>query len=78
MTDRLFITSFRIEENPTDPEKYDCCPHCGSLGVLHFADKDDGKKFHRCLRCNGAFYGCTSSPSDTLAVRLTNVGELSN
>tara|TARA_R110000824_G_scaffold317280_1_gene504495 strand:- start:97 stop:318 length:222 start_codon:yes stop_codon:yes gene_type:complete len=64
-----------IEENPVNPEDFDCCPNCGSLGTVHFEDKDDSQLLHRCLRCNGEFYGCTSSISFTPAERLSNVTE---
>ena len=69
---------FLVDENPLHPEEYDCCPNCGSLGVVHFEDKDDGDEIlHRCLRCNSEFHGCTSSTSGTPAERLNNVGKLS-
>lgn len=64
-----------IEENPPNPEDFDCCPNCGSLGTVHFEDKDDSEKLHRCLRCNSEFHGCTSSTSVTLSERLNNVTE---
>ena len=65
----------RVNENPIHPEEFDCCPNCGSLGVVHFEDKDDSKLLHRCLRCNSEFHGCTSSTSATPSARLNNVTE---
>ena len=64
---------YRVDENPMRPEDYDCCPTCGSLGVVHFEDKDDSELLHRCLRCNSEFHGCTSSSSLTPVERLNNV-----
>lgn len=64
-----------IEENPLNPEDFDCCTTCGSLGTVHFEDRDDGKLLHRCLRCNSEFHGCTSSTSVTPSARLNNVTE---
>ena len=65
----------RVNENPIHPEEFDCCPNCGSLGVVHFEDKDDSELLHRCLRCNSEFHGCTSSTSATPSARLNNVTE---
>ena len=65
--------NFRVNENPLHPDEFDCCPNCGSLGVVHFEDKDDSELLHRCLRCNSEFHGCTSSTSATPSARLNNV-----
>ena len=62
-----------VNENPLHQEEFDCCTNCGSLGVVHFEDKDDSELLHRCLRCNSEFHGCTTSSSSTPAERLNNV-----
>ena len=67
--------NFRVNENPLHPDEFDCCQNCGSLGVVHFEDKDDSELLHRCLRCNSEFHGCTSSTSATPSARLNNVTE---
>ena len=63
---------FWVNENPETPQDYDCCPICGSLGVIHFEDKDDSEKFHRCMRCLSEFHGCHTSPTVTTMDRLNN------
>ncbi len=62
-----------ISEQIEDGKKHECCPLCGSLGVVHFEDASTVPDMqHRCLRCNGGWDGCVVSGSNTLAERLTN------
>jgi len=62
-----------IAEQIEDGEKQECCPICGSLGVVHFEDTSTIPDMqHRCLRCNGGWDGCVVSNSNTLAERLSN------
>ena len=62
-----------VDENPNDGEKHECCPLCGSHGVVHFEDSEMTPDMqHRCLRCNGGWDGCVVSDAKTLAERLSN------
>lgn len=62
-----------VDEQIGDGGKEECCPICGSLGVVHFQDISTIPEMqHRCLRCNGGWDGCVVSNSNTLAERLSN------
>ena len=62
-----------VDENPNDGEKNECCPLCGSYGVVHFEDSEMTPDMqHRCLRCNGGWDGCVVSDAKPLAERLSN------
>lgn len=73
----FFIHLHQVWENPPTPANYDCCPICGSLGVIHFEDQDDSEKFHRCMRCLSEFHGCHTSPTKTTMARLNNASKTS-
>jgi hypothetical protein len=65
--------SMIVYEQVEGEDREECCPICGSLGVVHFEDISTVPDMqHRCLRCNGGWDGCVVSSSDTLADRLTN------
>jgi len=70
----LTYQGLKTDENPDHPEDFCCCPLCGSLGVMHFEDQDEGEnaKQHTCLRCNAIFAGCRVSTGKTLKERLLN------
>ena len=74
MTLPITYQGLSVNENPTNPEDYCCCPVCGSLGVFHFTDSDDGtdQQQHTCFRCDATFQGCMVSPSKTRGERLNN------
>lgn len=48
----------------------ECCYSCGSLGVVHFQEKDF--IMHRCLRCLFLYYTCISSAGKTREERRNN------
>ena len=52
----------------------ECCPQCGSVGVVHFEDSNMLPDFpHRCLRCDWKWGGCTFSSGTTPLERLSSV-----
>ena len=68
----MTVVDIIVEENPTDGIARECCPLCGSVGVVHFEDRDTTPMQHRCLRCNGGWDGCMVSEDETLSERLSN------
>jgi len=65
--------SIIVTEKSESEEKQDCCPLCGSLGVIHFEDATTTPDMqHRCLRCNGGWDGCLVSSADTPIERLNS------
>jgi len=68
----LTYQGLRVDENADNPEDYCCCPICGSLGVMHFEDKDEGEtsKPHVCIKCTANFIGCKVSLGRTPKDRM--------
>ena len=68
---RRFLT---VEEGLKDNASAECCPQCGSLGVIHFEDSTSGTDTpHRCLKCGWAWDGCTFSNGKTPQGRLNDI-----
>jgi len=64
---------FSVKED-SDGSENECCPQCGSIGVMHFDDSTMTPDLpHRCLRCDWKWDGCTYSAGITPAERLNAV-----
>ena len=58
----------------TDGSNFECCPQCGSIGVIHFEDSNMTPDMpHRCLRCDWKWDGCTHSAGLTPKDRLNSI-----
>ena len=59
----------RVEETVAGeagrPVEVECCPHCGSVGIVHFSDS-----FHRCLKCLEVWQGCWVAIGHTPTERI--------
>jgi hypothetical protein len=65
---------FPVIETTDGVEQHECCPQCGSIGVVHFEDSNTLPDFpHRCLRCDWKWDGCTFSSGTTPLERLNSV-----
>ena len=65
---------FSVTETTNGLEQHECCPQCGSIGVVHFEDSTMLPNFpHRCLRCDWKWDGCTFSAGTTPLERLSSV-----
>jgi len=69
---KRFLT---VEEGLQGNASAECCPQCGSLGVIHFEDPTatEAELPHRCLKCGWAWDGCLFSDGPDLASRLNNI-----
>ena len=67
-------TIFSVNEATDGVEEYECCPQCGSIGVVHFDDINSTPDFpHRCLRCDWKWDGCTYSAGTSPLERLNSI-----
>ena len=67
-------TIFSVNEATDGVEEYECCPQCGSGGVIHFEDATSGSDTpHRCLKCGWNWDGCTFSSGKTTQDRLNDI-----
>jgi hypothetical protein len=64
---------FSVVEDLDGNTKAECCPQCGSVGIIHFEDSSFGDAPHTCFRCTWTWYGCTFSDGKTQADRLNNI-----
>ena len=52
----------------------ECCPQCGSVGVVHFEDSTTSDSHHHsCLKCGWTWDGCTFSAGKTMKERLNSI-----
>ena len=68
------IIFFEVLEDLNGTTECECCPQCGSVGVVHFEDSTSGTDTpHRCLKCGWAWDGCTFSNGKTPQGRLNDI-----
>jgi len=76
----MSISLIVVDENALDSlpgEARDCCILCGSLGVVHFQDKNAGTEYeHRCLKCDATWTGCSVSSSTSPEERLSTASRV--
>ena len=67
-------TFFTISEDLDGSVDFECCPQCGSVGIVHFEDSTTGSgASHRCLKCDWSWDGCTFSNGITAQKRLNDI-----
>ena len=67
-------TFLSVSEDLDGTIEFECCPQCGSVGVLHFEDSTSGTDTpHRCLKCGWSWDGCTFSSGKTPQGRLNDI-----
>ena len=65
---------FSVTEDLDGLTVAECCPQCGSVGVVHFDDSTmTPDSPHRCLRYDWKWDGCTFSGGITKADRLNSI-----
>mgnify|MGYP003132817609 FL=1 len=72
-----FVT---VKESLDGTSNSECCPQCGSLGVVHFDDPTttENESPHKCLRCDWGWEGCLFSDGITPTSRLNNIQQNSS
>ena len=65
---------FSVVEDLDGNTMAECCPQCGSVGVVHFEDSTTSdSQQHSCLKCSWTWDGCTFSDGKTKAERLNSI-----
>jgi len=67
-------TFFLVSEDLDGTIEFECCPQCGSVGIIHFEDSTTSPNVpHRCLKCGWSWDGCTFSSGKTAQGRLNDI-----